>query len=383
MESMHDAFFMKILRTMAAALCLVLFSMGTAHSLPKKVVYGFDKKFKPFSYVRNQKATGFEHDILAEILKRENIDFSSKGMKEWERVQAELSSNVIHVSSGMIKTPLRKKLFLFAAEPTLRQQAKFFIGKKSVVSNWRELRGKNVAVHQGSMAHRVLQDLGGFKVRPYENINEAVKALWLDDVEAYFGYDKQAYEVIDAGNYKNIAAVGGSVQNLSLYFAFYRNQTELKKVFDRGLRRMKADGSYDRIYRKWFVNELSKEERKKLIAEAAKAALNSYEPGAKVKHGAAVLSKSGRIYTGCCVMSKDPETGIGALESAISKAVAMGDIDLRAVVVADEKGRVALPSAQERRLLCEFGRGVLVVVKPYQGKNRTSTAAQLLPHVIR
>lgn len=374
---------MKYVRIAAFACCLIVLWAGAAHSLPKKVVYGFDKKFKPFTYIRNQKPTGFEYDILAEILKRENIAFTAKGMKQWERVQAELSSNVIHVSSGMIKTPLRQKLFLFAAEPTLRQQAKFFIGKKSTVTTWQQLRGKSVAVHQGSMAHRVLQDLGGFKIAPYESVGEAIKGLWLDDVDAYFGFDMQAYDAIKAGNYKNIGAVGGSVQKLSLYFAFYRNQNDLKNVVDRGLRRMKADGTYDRIYRKWFVNELSKDERSILVKEAAKAAVNTYAPGAKVKHGAAVMTRSGRIYVGCGVMSKDPDTGVGALESAVSKAVAMGDIDFRAVAVADEKGRVTLPSAQERRLLCEFGRGVLVVVKPYQGKNRTSTAAQLLPYVLK
>ena len=368
--------------SMVLAVLAVLMGRSLGLCAEKKVVYAFDKNFPPFSFVRNQSPMGFEVEILQTALNNKGIKLVAKPMEDWELAQAELSGGVVQILSGMDRTELREKLFLFPDTPTLTMGAKFFVPRQNRVKNIEELRGKTVSVKKGTIHHSTAQSFGGLKVKPYETEEEALKALWLGDVDAFFGPDKTAYYLIEKNDFTGVSAVGPALRKTPVYFALYKGETSLKDTVDQGILEIMANGEYDRIYRKWFVKELKREEVSGLVQAVAAAAANAYAPYHGPRAGAAVLAKSGRVYTGANIENANPNISAGAIEVAALRAVSNGEMEIRAVAGAYENGQVFAPTANERQLLYEFGRDILVVLETGPEKYDTETISRLLPYAL-
>jgi cytidine deaminase len=344
------------------------------------VVYGFDKNFLPYSFVRNQKSTGFEVEVLEAVFDGTGIKLETRPMQEWERVQAELSSNVLQVSSGMTRTELREKLFIFPARPTFVLEGRFFTRPETRAPRAEELRGNAVSVKKDSLYHRRLENFGGFKISAYPTDEEALNAMWIGETRAYFGPGKTAYHFVEKNDWQGVAAVGLPVSRTEVYYAFYKGKTELRDLVDRRLGEIRRNGVYDEIYRKWFVDELTPQERDGLIKSAAEAASIAFALHSGKGGGAALLSRTGEVYTGSETECADPEYGVSALAAAVSAAVSAADTEIRAAAVVDDSGRLVPPEPSERALLQEFGRGVLVLVEPEKGEYDSVMISRLMPY---
>ena len=110
-----------------------------------------------------------------------------------------------------------------------------------------------------------------------------------------------------------------------------------------------------------------------LIEAAKKYRESAYVPYSNFKVGAAVLTKSGKVFGGCNVENASYPVGCCAERTAICKAVSEGERDLEAIaIVADTEGPCA-PCGMCRQFIAEFGiprilmanmKGVVKVVTP-------------------
>ena len=89
----------------------------------------------------------------------------------------------------------------------------------------------------------------------------------------------------------------------------------------------------------------------KLVEAAKRAQKNAYCPYSRYPVGAAVLTDSGRIYTGCNVENASFGLAICAERVAIFKAVSHGDKKIKAVCVA---AKSAKPCGACRQVIIEF-----------------------------
>lgn len=362
----------------AAFLALLLFARPAA-CVEKTIVYAFDRDFPPYSMLRNREADGFEVDVLRAALKDKGYKITYRPMENWDRVMSELSSGKVNVVSGMSRSELREKLFLFPGEPTLDVQVKFFVSSRAGVAVVEQLRDKTVSVRKSSVYQTMLETFGGVKVKPVPTQEEALRMVWKGEVDAYFGPDKETYYALWKNDIPDIAATGQAVDRTALYFAVYKGDEALLAVLGAGLREIRVSGEYDRIFRKWFVNELEKGKVKALLDQARAAAATSYAPYSKAKAGAVVVTRSGKAYLGSRIENAQPDLALEPFAVALARAVSAGDLEIAAAAGMTAEGRLLLPTAQERQMLFEFGRGVLVVVEPEPGVFDTWTISRLLP----
>lgn len=363
---------------LALAMLAALMAPGAAYGAEKKV-YAFDRKFFPFSFVRNQTPTGFEVEILEAALEGLGLGIEYKPMRSWERGQAELSSGVVHIASGMTRTELKDKLFIFPTTPTVDLNLKFFVNKSSLFKSVEELRGLTIAAKRDSVNQLLLQEFGGIKVRLYENDEQALEATRLGDAAAYFGADKIAWDIIDRKDMRNIVVLGPTFRTVPLYYALYKGEGDLREIVDRGLRRIMANGEYDRIYRKWFVPELTRDAMTAMVKHAQSALPTAHVPRTGKAYAAVVTTRSGNMYTGSTVEGLRGGVGMSAMEIAVAKAVGVGDLEIHAAAVVAANGRVMPPTAPDRELLAGFGRGVLVVLEPNRSEYEAWMITRLLP----
>ncbi len=119
--------------------------------------------------------------------------------------------------------------------------------------------------------------------------------------------------------------------------------------------------------------------RREMIAQAAQVRHNARAfSGFHV--GAALLTKSGEIVTGCNVELHTTLSSICAERSAMVRAVAMGHTEFRAIAVVSDSQECVSPCAFCRQYLVDFDPEIQVIMANADGtKIREMTASELLP----
>ncbi len=127
---------------------------------------------------------------------------------------------------------------------------------------------------------------------------------------------------------------------------------------------------------------LSGSQKNRLIHAALNVRKNAYCPYSRYAVGAAVLTSSGKIYSGCNVENSSYGLSLCAERPAIFNAVASGAKKIRALCVATRSPK---PCGACRQVLMEFadhGSPVLLVdaaLKSPHSNVLETTAAHLLP----
>jgi cytidine deaminase len=125
-------------------------------------------------------------------------------------------------------------------------------------------------------------------------------------------------------------------------------------------------------------DELSSELRQKLIGLAREAREKAYAPYSSYPVGAALLTASGKFFTGCNVESAAYPTSMCAERVAVFKAVSEGERKFVAVAVVSSNG--GTPCGACRQVLAEFGLETKVVVADGEGHvKQEAKLAELLP----
>lgn len=118
---------------------------------------------------------------------------------------------------------------------------------------------------------------------------------------------------------------------------------------------------------------------RRLEKAARQAATASYSPYSKFRVGAAILTGSGKVYTGTNVENASYGLCNCAERTAIFSAVAAGERTVRAVAVYTPTRTATSPCGACRQVINEFGPAALVI-SVCDGKGRIETTLdQLLP----
>jgi cytidine deaminase len=118
-------------------------------------------------------------------------------------------------------------------------------------------------------------------------------------------------------------------------------------------------------------------DREALVARAIEARERAYAPYSHYRVGAALLGKSGRIYTGGNVENAVYPLTTCAERVAVVKAVSEGEREFVALAVATENA--GSPCGSCRQVLREFGEDIIVLIADAEGTYRETTVADLLP----
>ena len=117
-----------------------------------------------------------------------------------------------------------------------------------------------------------------------------------------------------------------------------------------------------------------------LISAASAARLLAYAPYSGFQVGAALVTKAGKIYTGCNVENLSLGLTICAERSAIATAIAQGSRDFVAIAVVTEGKKPAIPCGACRQVLAEFNADLEVIASTTSGRSETASLSNLLPH---
>lgn len=123
---------------------------------------------------------------------------------------------------------------------------------------------------------------------------------------------------------------------------------------------------------------------KKLIELAIEARKMAYAPYSNHNVGAALLTKDGKVYTGCNVENAAYSPTNCAERTAVFKAVSEGEREFLAIAivggVGDELSPMCAPCGVCRQVLAEFADCDFRIIMGTPDDVRTCTLGELLPH---
>ena len=117
-----------------------------------------------------------------------------------------------------------------------------------------------------------------------------------------------------------------------------------------------------------------------LIKSAVEVKRRAYTPYSHFAVGAALLTKSGKIFTGCNVENLSFRLTICAEEAAVAAAIAGGERDFTAIAVVADSNEPAMPCGACRQVLAEFNPDIEVMTATADGRMEgTFMLSDLLP----
>lgn len=118
----------------------------------------------------------------------------------------------------------------------------------------------------------------------------------------------------------------------------------------------------------------------KLIEIAKEASKYSYSPYSKYRLGAALLTKSGKVYKGANVENASYPLTCCAERTAIFKAVTEGEMEFDTLVIRSNDDSYPYPCGACRQVMAQFSKDLVVYVVNGNNEYKKFTIKDLLPY---
>lgn len=119
--------------------------------------------------------------------------------------------------------------------------------------------------------------------------------------------------------------------------------------------------------------------KKELILKALEAQKMAYVPYSAFPVGAAILTKSGKVYTGCNIENASFGATNCAERTAIFKAISEGEKEFDTIAIVGDPSAFTSPCGICRQVLVEFGLDITVILAKSQEEYREFTMEEILP----
>lgn len=253
---------------------LVLFyllgSDNPVWALEKILRVAGDKQYPPYEFIDSKNNyRGFNVDVITAIALEQGFTVEFYPM-EWYEAQQALLEGRVDVIQGMTYSAERAKKFDFASPIVINRQAIFVPRQVMTISSLSDLAGHKVAVQKGDIAAYAVGNIQGVEILNFATQEEAVNALVKGEVDAFVGNELTGWYILEKWRcLQNFKQVGEPFFETAYCPVVRKGDQATLDMLNQGLKRIKAKGTYDRIYRKWFGKSFIDAERNFRITLAA------------------------------------------------------------------------------------------------------------------
>lgn len=242
---------MKKLLLAATILAGMTFNAAAAETIR----FAASATYPPFeSLDANNQIVGFDIDLANALCKQMQAQCTFTNQAFDSLIPSLKFKRFDAVMAGMDITPEREKQVLFT-KPYYDNSA-LFIAQKGKIADVAALKGKKVGVQNGTTHQKYLTDKHPeITTVPYDSYQNAILDLKNGRVDAVFGDTAVVNEWLKQND--ALAAVGAKVTDKDYFgtglgIAVRQKNTDLQGKFNAALDKIKQDGTYETIYKKWF-----------------------------------------------------------------------------------------------------------------------------------
>ena len=213
---------------------------------------GTEPAFPPFESVGDgEELVGFSIDLMNEIGERagKTIEFNSL---PFDGLIPALQGNSIDAAiSSMTITEEREETIDFS-DPYFRAGLAIAVPEDTTdVSTIEDLEGKRIAAQIGTTGAETANSVEGAEVSEFDSAPLALQELANGNADAVINDAPVTLYAISTGNVPGVKVVGELLTEESYGIAL-PDGSENVEIVNEALTEIRADGTYDEIYEKWF-----------------------------------------------------------------------------------------------------------------------------------
>ncbi|MDO9269022.1 MAG: transporter substrate-binding domain-containing protein [Methylobacter sp.] len=243
-------------RLFALLLAWIIFvfpGLVSAEQPPLRV--GSEISFPPYADIDAQgHSAGFAVELFTAVAEVMDIPVTFHS-DEWDMVWQNLKTGKIDALPLVSHTPERESQVEFTRPHTIGYDS-FFVRKGSqAVNSIEQARAMNIIVMRSDTAHEALVSRGfTSQLVPVDNLADGFRLLASGQHDAVLAPLLQGNALVRKIGLDKIIIPGPLLKEYRREFSFAvrKGNTELRDRLDQGLAIVKANGEYDRLYRKWL-----------------------------------------------------------------------------------------------------------------------------------
>ena len=232
-------------------------SAAAAPPPPAKVyVVGTDAAYAPFES-QNEKGeiVGFDMDVVSAIAQKGGFEVKFINTP-WEGIFNTLAQGDRDVVVSAVTITEERKQTVDFSNPYFDAYQLIAVKNDSKVTQFSDLKKLKVGVQNGTTGDEVITKLQGkssANIKRFESTPLALKELEAGGVEAVVADNGVIVNYVannSGSNFKTVTDNSFAPEQYGI--AFKKGNTELVELFNKGLADIKADGTYDAIYKRYF-----------------------------------------------------------------------------------------------------------------------------------
>lgn len=213
-----------------------------------------DTAFVPFEFKQGDKYVGFDIDLWDAVATELKLDYKLQPMDFNGILPALQTKNVDVALAGITIKDERKKVIDFS-DGYYDSGFMLMVPVGSTIKGADDLKGKSLALKTGtSAADYAKANFTGTELRQFPNIDNAYLELQTGRVDAAMHDTPNVLYFIATAGKGKVKAVGAQMLAHQYGIGFPKGSPLVAKV-NGALAKIKADGRYVAIYKKWFKTE--------------------------------------------------------------------------------------------------------------------------------
>jgi two-component system sensor histidine kinase EvgS len=221
----------------------------------RTIIIGGDSNYPPYEFIDSKgKPAGYNVELSQAIADALGLVVEFK-LGPWSEILQELKNNNIDIIHGMFYSVERNREFDFSPAHTSIGHVIITNDKTVDYSNLdlSTLRGKKIVVMKGDISHDTAVQAGYQNQLIFTKTQEAaVKLIAKNQYQYAIVARTPALYWINKYGYKNVFVSRKSILTPDYCYASQKNNVELLNSFTEGLKVLKNNGKYHKIYSKWL-----------------------------------------------------------------------------------------------------------------------------------
>lgn len=242
-----------------SAALLSLVAALNVQASEKEIILATDTAFVPFQFKEGNKYTGFDIDLFDAIAREVGIQYKLQPM-DFNGIIPSLQTRNVDAAIAGISIKEERKRILDFSDPYYNSGVAIMVQTKDAdtIKSLEDLQGKTVAIKTGSgPVDFVKKNVPTAKIKLFPNSDNAFLDLQSGNSDAVVcDTPNLQYYVKTAGQGKVV--VSAILHSDDQYGIAFPKGSDLVAKVNEGLKKIRENGEYDKIYSKWFGDTPSK-----------------------------------------------------------------------------------------------------------------------------
>ena len=228
-------------------------SVKIDQNLKKTILIKGDRTYAPFEFINcNGQPDGFNVELTKAIMEEQGLQYKLE-LGDWATVIEELKTKKIDAVLGMGYS-LERARFAKFGEPHNFIFQNIICRKEANIDSLEQLRGKRIIVQDRRLGYELLLRANlTTKIYKVANLEDGLIKLSRGEGDALICNNFIASYYIHKNGLHNLQMTPVRIEPLRYSMAVNVDNDRLLEQLNSGLHKLKLNGTYDKIYDKWFV----------------------------------------------------------------------------------------------------------------------------------